>query len=383
MKKQIGLVPKTLILLFIFTVGVCLHLSLIKKPDNYQVYVNAADNIFYEQNLYAKYGILDYFKYSPLAALLIVPFSLLIDELGMFLFLFLQYWLFFWGFWRWAKSAGFRLDQSSRMMLLAFISVVSDSILTIQICQVNAGIFGLMLLAAAQYSEGKYLKSGLLLSLATNLKIFPFTLALCFLTDFRKKFWLAFWIGLVFWFFLPALFIGQSFNFELVSEWYKLMTWDQTRNLEMLDIGNFLDLHFGIPQAARNPLAVLFGLLIGAAALFLFRKSKTGLTSRFLVPVNGLYVLLFSYLSESATSILATPAIFLIAMEALKEKKRASWYWILWILALLLIPVFYSDLVLKSWSWWARGFHLKTVGYIYISIIIGFLFAKQYRKSTI
>jgi hypothetical protein len=382
MKKQTGLVPKTLILLAIFTVGVCLHLSLIKKPDNYQVYVNAAENIFYKQNLYAKYGILDYFKYSPLAALMIVPFSLFIDEVGMFLLLFLQYWLFFWGFWRWAKSAGFPLDRSSSMMFLAFISIVSDSMLAVQICQVNAGIFGLMLLAAAQYSEGKHLKSGLLLSLATNLKIFPFTLAFCFLAGFKKKFWLAFWIGLAFWFFLPVLFIGADYNFELLGEWFKLMTWDQTRNLEMLDIGNFLDLHFGIPQAVRNPLAVLFGLLIGGATLYLFRKGRTELINRFLIPVNGLYILLFSYLSESATSILATPAIFLVAMEALKEKTRAWRYWILWILALLLIPVFYSDLVLKSWSSWARGFHLKTVGYVYISIVIGFLFAKLYKKSS-
>ena len=112
MKKQIGLVPKTLILLAIFTFGVCLHLALVKKPDNYQVYVNAADNLFYKQNLYAKYGILDYFKYSPLAALMIVPFSFLIDEVGMFLFLFLQYWLFFWGFWRWTKSADKQVSVS-------------------------------------------------------------------------------------------------------------------------------------------------------------------------------------------------------------------------------------------------------------------------------
>lgn len=381
MKKQIGLVPKTLILLTIFTIGVCLHISLIKKPDNYQVFVNSAENIFYKQNLYAKYGILDYFKYSPLAALILVPFSLLIDEVGIFLFLFLQYWLFFWGFWRWAKSAGFRLDKSSSMMFLAFISVVSDSILAVQICQVNAGIFGLMLLAAAQYSEGKHLKSGLLLSLATNLKLFPFTLAFCFLAGFKKKFWLAFWIGLAFWFFLPVLFIGADYNFELWREWYNLMTWDQTRNLEMLDIGNFLDLHFGIPQAVRNPMAVMFGLLIGGATLCLFRKGRTELIHRFLVPVNGLYILLFSYLSESATSILATPVIFLVAIEALKEKTRAWRHWILWILALLLIPLFYSDLVPRSWSLWSRSFHLKTVGYVYISIVIGFLFAKYYRKS--
>jgi hypothetical protein len=382
MKKQTGLVTKTLILLAIFTIGVCLHLSLIKKPDNYLVYVNAADNIFYKQNLYSKYGILDYFKYSPLAALMIVPFSLLIDEVGMFLFLFLQYWLFFWGFWKWAKSAGFHLELSSGLMFLAFVSIVSDSILSIQICQVNAGIFGLMLLAAADYSKGKYLKSGLLFSLATNLKLFPFTLAFCYLTDFKKKFWLAYLAGLAFWFLLPILFLGMGYNFELLGEWFKMMTWDQTRNLEMLDIGNFLDLHFGVPQAIRNPIAILIGLLIGMAAFFLFRKRRIEMIDRFLLPVNGLYVLLFSYLSESATSILATPAIFLIAMEAFQEKARAWRHWILWILALILIPLFYSDLMLNSWSEWARGFHLKTVGYVYISIVIGVLFAKYYKKNS-
>ncbi len=382
MKKQIGLVPKTFILLAIFTVGVCLHISLIKKPDNYQVYVNAAENVLYKQNLYTKYGILDYFKYSPLAALMIVPSSLLIDEVGMFLFLFLQYCLFFWGFWRWARSTGFRLELSSGMMFLAFVSLASDSLLAIQICQVNAGIFGLMLLAAAQYSEEKHLKSGLLFSLATNLKLFPFTLAFCYLMGFKKKFWLAYWIGLVFWFLLPILFLGVDYNFRLLGEWFKLMTWDQTRNLEMLDIGNFLDLHFGISRAVRNPLALLFGLLIGALTFYLFRKGRAALIDRFLLPINGLYVLLFSYLSESATSILATPTIFLIAMEALEEKTRVWRYWILWILALLLIPLFYSDLVLRSWSLWARSFHLKTIGYVYISIIIGILFAKYYKKSS-
>jgi hypothetical protein len=68
-------------------------------------------------------------------------------------------------------------------------------------------------------------------------------------------------------------------------------------------------------------------------------------------------------------------------MEAFKEKIRARLYWLFWALALFLIPVFYSDLVLKSWSWWARGFHLKTVGYVYISVVMGILFAKRYKKS--
>ena len=74
--------------------------------------------------------------------------------------------------------------------------------------------------------------------------------------------------------------------------------------------------------------------------------------------------------------------IFLIAMAAHEEKTRAWLYWGLWILALLLIPLFYSDLVPKTWSLWARDFHLKTIGYVYVSIVIGFLFAKQYKSRS-
>jgi LPXTG-motif cell wall-anchored protein len=226
------------------------------------------------------------------------------------------------------------------------------------------------------------LKSGLVLSLATNLKIFPFTLALCLLTGFKKKFWLSFGIGLVFWFLLPALFIGFDYNFELLGQWYKLMTWDQTRNLEMLDIGNLLELHFGISQSLRNPLAIAAGLLIGLGALLFFRRKRHDLILRYLLPVNALFVLLFSYLSESATSIMATPSIFLIGMEAVRAKKRAWLFLTAWVGSLLLIPTFYSDVVPRAWLLWARGFHLKTVGYIFLSIVIGGLIYRDWKQGS-
>jgi hypothetical protein len=370
------------LIVLVLTVVVCLHVALVKHPDNYLTYITAADSLLERQNPYAPLEGLDFFKYSPLAGLLIIPFSFLIDEIGTFLFVLFQYWLFFWGFWRWAKSAGFRIDQSKAVMIVAFCSVITDATLSVQICQVNAAIFGLMLLAAAQYAEGKYLKSGVLLSLATNLKLFPFTLGLCFLSDFKKKFWTSYLSGLVLWILLPAMFLGFSYNIQLLQEWFSLMNWDQTRNLEMLDIGNFLELHFGFSQSLRNPLAVGSGLLIGLGAFWFFKRNRQDLLKRYLLPVNALYILFFSYLSESATSILATPSIFLIGMEAVRAKKRAWMFWTAWIVSLLLVPTFYSDIVPRAWLLWARGFHLKTVGYIFISIVIGWLVYRDWKKGS-
>jgi len=368
-------------MLLFLTVGVCLHVALVKHPDNYLTYITAAESLMERQNPYAPLERLDFFKYSPLAGLMIIPFSFLIDEVGTFLFVFFQYWLFFWGFWRWANAAGIRIDQSKAVMIVAFVSVITDATLSVQICQVNAALFGLMLLAASQYVRRKTLKSGLVLSLATNLKLFPFTLGLCFLTGLKRKFWSAYIGGLVFWFLLPVLFLGFAYNLQLLREWFSLMIWDQTRNLEMLDIGNFLELHFGVSQALRNPVALGVGILIGLGTFCVFRKGRHDLIIRYLLPANALYVLLFSYLSESATSILATPAIFLIGIEALRAKKRAWMMWTAWALSLLLVPAFYSDIVPRAWLLWARGFHLKTVGYILLSFVLVGLICRDWRQS--
>jgi hypothetical protein len=97
--------------------------------------------------------------------------------------------------------------------------------------------------------------------------------------------------------------------------------------------------------------------------------------------VNGLYVLVFSYLSESPTSVLAVAGIFLIGIEALDNKDRAKLYWVLWSVALLLIPIFYSDLVPKNWGEWARGFHLKTIGYFYVAVVLGLIFWRRYHHK--
>jgi len=381
-KKEFELIRKFAIFLIILTIAICLHVTLIKKNiNNYLVFTTAANNLIQKQSPYGYQPPLDYFKYSPLAGLLIVPFTLMGQKAGLFLFLFVQFWLFIWGFWRWAQAAGLRLEKSGALMAAAFFSVIFDASVSIQAIQVNAGLFGLMLLAGAQYAEGKHLKSGLVISLATNLKLFPFTLGLCLLTGLKKRYWLAFWGGLLLWLALPSLIIGPKFNIEAIQEWVRLMTRDVTRKVPMLDIGNFLELHFGIAQNVRNILALIAGLSIALGTFYLFRKKRENLIYHSLIPFCGIYILLFSYLSESPTSVLATAGIFLIGAEAVKSERQAWIFWVFWVLSLILIPLFYSDLVPRAWTLWARGFHLKTVGYILVMLVNSWIFYKLFKKS--
>ncbi len=369
------------IVLLALTVVLCLHVALVKQPPNYRVVTRAADTILAGDNPYASRTGLDFFKYSPLAGLLAAPFAGLPDLVGLFLFVCFQFWLLFWGFKRWAAVVGLALDSRVSMTVVAFFSVIFDTTVAIQNAQVNAAILGLMLLGAAQYVEGKPLRSGMILSLAANLKLFPFTLGLCLLTGFKRKYWAAFWGGLFLWFMGPAVFVGWGRNIELLRQWRHLMSWDRTRTLEMLDIGSFFRLHGGLSTFWRDPLAVLAGAAIGVGTWLLFRRRHEAFLHRYLLPVNGLYILLFSYLSESPTSILATPAIFLIGAAALETKSRPAPYWLMWAAALVLVPLFYTDLVPGPWNLWAEAVHLKTIGYLWAAAVLGFLMAKTPVKS--
>ncbi len=364
--------------LILLAIGISLQVALIKRPPNYRVVTTAAQNILEATQPYELQEGLDYYKYSPLAGILTAPFLFLPDTVGIFLFVFLQLGLFCWAFSKWAASAHVTGLSWQSVAVVAFFSTIFDVTVAVQNCQVNVGIFALMFFAAAQYAEGKFVRAGLVLSLATNLKLFPFTLGLCLLMGFKKEYWMAFFGGLLLWLALPSVLVGFEANMRLHSEWLQLMTWDQTRDVYMLDVGSFLALHFGMDPAIRNLLAVTVGLLIGLGTLYVFRKQRNDLVDWFLLPINGLYVLLFSYLSESPTSVLAVAGIFLIGIEALSDRKRAALYWAHWGIALMLIPVFYSDLVPNHWGEWARAFHLKTIGYLYVSIVLGFIFRRRY-----
>ncbi len=359
------------------TVALCLHTALVKRPPNYRVVTEAASNILAGANPYGAELGLDWFKYSPLGGLLTAPYAFLPQGPGLFLFLLTQCVVFFWAFHRFSAVAGYSLRHSPALQWIALASVALDLAVTIQNAQVNLVTWALMLLGGAQYAESKLVRSGLVLSLATNLKLFPFTLGLCLLTDGKPLFWLSFLGGTLLWFLLPAALLGFARDLELHRHWIRLMSRDQSHEFEMLDIGSFLDVHFGIDADISTFLALSTGFVIGLTCLILFRRGERRRLHRFLAPVNGLYVLLFSYLSESPTSILATGGIFLIGARAAAKRasrRRAAFYWAAWILALVLVPGFYSELATSGLQAWSRAVHLKTIGYLYVAAVLVVLF---------
>lgn len=357
-----------------------LAVASLKSPPNYTVVMTASSNIFAGRNPYEAQPGLDFYKYSPLAGLLTAPLIPLPVPLGIFFFVFAQTLLFLRGFGRWSRAAGYDVGGSRTLLLVAFAAVALDLATALQNCQVNAGIFALMLLGAAQHAEGRTALSGLTLSLATDLKLYPFTLALCLAAGFRARFWLSFLGGLAVWLLLPSAAVGFAENPELHRQWLSRIASDRGGDLSMLDLGSFLELHFGL-EGLLLPGALVGGAGLGLLSWSLFRRGDHERLNRFLLPLNGLYVLLFSYLSESPTSVLAVAGIFLIGARAATCERGARLYWCAFVLALALVPVFYSDLAPRPAQDWARAVHLKTAGYLYV-FVMNLWLLRGYQKRT-
>jgi hypothetical protein len=364
------------------TLALCLHTAFVKEPPNYRVVVEASRNVLSGENPYGPELGLDRFKYSPLGGLLMAPFGVLPAGPGLLLFLLGQSVLFFWALGRWSAAAGYPFRSSTALPWIALGSFALDFAVAIQNGQVNVGIWALMLLGGALYAESKPIRSGLALSLATNLKLFPFTLGFCLLTGGNRRFWISLLSGTLLCLLLPAAVVGPGRGLDLHRQWLSLMSRDEAHELTMLDVGSFLELHFGIEAGIRAFLALAAGLVIGLGCWILFRRREEKRLHRFLVPLNGLYVLLFSYLSESPTSVLATGGIFLIGARAVEKRGQAGIYWVAWLTALTLVPLCYSDLAPPDLRDWARAVHLKTVGYLYVTAVLAALFLEDSRGTA-
>jgi hypothetical protein len=370
----------------VFSLALSAAVARSKPASNYSVVVGAASDMLAGRNPYQREPGLDFFKYSPLAALLMAPFVAVPLRFGIFVFVLAQALFFFWAFTRWSRSAGLELDRRPSLAMVGVLSIALDLATSLQNCQVNAGIFALMMLAAAQYAERAETRAGLTLSLATNVKLYPFTLALCLMTGLRARFWLSFLSGLLLSFLLPAAVVGSSANQVLHWQWYERMTHDRGGDLSMLDLGSFLELHLhrGDLGELLSPTAIAIGIALGLSSFALFRRGEEERLNRFLPPLTGLYVLLFSYLSESPTSVLAVAGIYLIGARAFAGE-RVSWSWAAaWAVALALVPLFYTDLVPSAAERWARSAHLKTAGYLYLFVMsVGLALAYQARTRPV
>lgn len=242
----------------------------------------------------------DWFKYSPAFAMLYRFFTFFPDKLHAMLWGALNFTVYWLGVARWVPA--FRDGRVIWIWLIA-ASMELDGALRYQ--QVNALLTGMMLWAVADYRDGKFGKSGMLLGFATNWKVIstPFLIGLA-----RRKpvYWIASAVTVSALLLVPALIVGWQKNWEWHWQWLALLRRD-AGNGGILDLGTVLAVH--LPQE----LAQWIRIAVGASTFFFLvdprRKPLFPVAEALWVCIGLTGILLFSPRTEAPTFVLAAPTL--------------------------------------------------------------------------
>ena len=141
-------------------------------------------HLLHQQNLYARYGSHDLFKYSPTAALLFAPFAVFSYPVGM---------LFWNAFNVGALIAVFRRLFPRRHAALALLLVLPELFNATQASQSNALVAALILLAFYSLENDHAWVASLAIAVGTAIKLFPIAaLSLAIFYSCRRRVALAF-----------------------------------------------------------------------------------------------------------------------------------------------------------------------------------------------
>ncbi len=222
-------------------------LFLIKEAQgngDFKIFLEAANMIKggkspYQEWIFVSEGNYGQYFYSPLWAVLLIPFTYLPAFVPKFLWLGLNVFFLYRAFLLMQRMSG--VEKGSKglwiIYLLTFIAGVRFVLYNFNMIQMTIFILWSGLESLWLIKREQPLKGGFLLALAINIKILPIVLIpyLIYRSEYKATIYtFLFYIALLF---LPFLFIGWEFNRELLSGWWSNIDPSRTDNLIETEIG--------------------------------------------------------------------------------------------------------------------------------------------------
>ncbi|MDJ1502609.1 glycosyltransferase family 87 protein [Xanthocytophaga agilis] len=277
-KKTIG---TTIFLLFVL---ICCIITATDGGD-FDVYLDSARRLKNFENIYQPpfFKGLQYY-YSPFFALVLSPFSSLPFIISETIWSLLSA---FWLYRIWQLSTTYFdkeiLIQKNKLrwVLLAFFLIVRFIMYNFSMIQVTIFLLWATLESLHLFKEDKYIKGGILLGIATNIKLLPI-LFLPYLL-FRREF-KGFTVAIIVFLcllYLPAIFLGIEYNQFLLTEWWKIINPSNSEHTIEAGLGvhslsslvpvyitdtvgglpikrNFINLSYEVTQLVLNCVRLLF-----------------------------------------------------------------------------------------------------------------------------
>lgn len=257
-------------------------------------------------NLYAVYPLEyhanDSNHFGPLFGILIAPFALLPDGVGMLLFNLLNAFLFVWVVNSLPLTANRRL-----FILMVCIIEFANSVHSIQ---VNPIIAVLIILSFLMVEKGEEEWATLFIVMGTLIKLYPVVgLAFFMFSKNKLKFIISGLLWLAILFCLPMLISGKAFILQSYADWYHCLAEKNSLNVslasgqDMSIMGIFRHITNN-PEIPNTPF-LLFGAVVFLLCLFRFSQYHSLKFRMYILSSALMMVVLFSTGSETPTYIIA------------------------------------------------------------------------------
>ncbi len=317
------------------------------KSNNYMIYQRSFHHLVNNQDLYAAYTeeAWDIYKYTPTCAVFFGFFAMFPFWLGLILWnvfnalllLFAIYYLP-------------NLSKIGKGLILLIISI--ELMTSVQNGQSNGLIAGLLIFSFGLLENKKYLPAALCIVFSAFIK--PFGLvgfAMFLFYPGKLKLILYSILGTVILFLLPLIFIGISQYYNLLLNYWNMMSHDHSKSSGNSVMG-WLNSWFYIDL--NKNLIVLLGIIIFLIPLYKVKVYKN-YTFRFLMLSSILiWIVIFNHMAESPTFIIAMTGIALWFIKSEKNYFNIALFVLAFILTSLsptdLFPKFLREEFFKPYS---------------------------------
>lgn len=336
--------------------------------NNYLIYKNVFYHTIKKLNLYGSYPAeyFDFNHYGPIFSIVIAPFALLPDYLGMPL---------------WCAANAMLLCYA--ILQLPLLSQQKNAILwicahelltTLLSVQFNPCMAGLIILAFVYIDRQKDFWSAMVIVLGIFIKLYGVVgLAFFFFSKNKTKFILSLFFWSAVFFIMPMAISSPEFIVQTYVDWYNRLV---IKNDSNTALGCFQDISamgffrriFDYQNFSNIPI-LLGGLALFAAQYSRISYYKNNVFRMMLVASVLIFTVIFSTGSESPTYIIAFVGVAI--WFVLQEKPIANWKIALFVFAILLTSLSPSDLFPKFIKeQYIQKYALKAVPCILIWIAI-------------
>jgi hypothetical protein len=312
--------------------------------NNYFIYKGVFYHTLDKKNIFSLYPS-EYFDcnhYGPLFSLVIAPFALLPDYIGVPL------WVVFNAFVLYRALLVLPIQDKYKWILLLIPLV--DLMTSSHSVQINPMIAGMIILSWYYVKKEKVLWATFFVLLGTFIKLYGIVgLAFWVFSKQKVKYIAYFFMWSIIFFVLPMCISSPEFVYQTYFEWYQNLneknqanqiTVDITNNRQDLSIMGFCRRSLGINIASLY--YIVPGFLLQVLPLIQFKLYNNVVFQLRYVAALLLFVIVFSSSSESPTFVIAVSGVAIwLVTQTIPVKK---WVWFLLLFVIVITSLTATDL---------------------------------------